>query len=148
MKKENVSELIGACYEAKRIIELMPKLPEGIKPGHIHVIDIIYQLQQTNGSVRVSDIAAALHVTNPGITRLVNELVEMKTVEKIQDREDKRVFTVSLTLQGEKYHKKYLEEYHNKIADRLKGISDKDIKTAAYVMHEAYRMISDGKMKL
>lgn len=100
MQEESVSKLLGACYEAKRIVELMPKLPQGMKPSHIHVIDVINQLQQRNGSVRVSDIGVALHVTNPGVTRLVNELVVLKAVEKTQSSEDKRVVTVRLTELG------------------------------------------------
>ena len=147
MKAESVNKLLDACYEARRIVELMPKLPTGMKPSHIHVVDIICQLQQTNGLVRISDIGTALHVTKPSITRLVNELVELKAVKKIQSKEDKRVFTVSLTALGKKYHKKYLEEYHHEVAKRLTGIPEKDIKTAAQVIHEAYRILSDGKMK-
>ena len=72
----------------------------------------------------------------------------MKAVSKIQDSEDKRVFTVSLTPLGQKYHKKYLEEYHDEMAGRLSEISKKDIRTAAKVIHEAYRILSDGNMKL
>ena len=91
MQEESVSKLLGACHEAKRIVELMPKLPQGMKPSHIHVIDVINQLQQRNGSVRVSDIGTALHVTNPGVTRLVNELVELKAVEKAQSTDVDKV---------------------------------------------------------
>jgi DNA-binding MarR family transcriptional regulator len=148
MKAENVSELLGACYEAKRIVELMPKLPKGMKPSHIHVVDIICQLQQANGLVRVSDIGTALHITKPSITRLVNELVELKAVKKIQSKEDKRVFTVSLTALGQKYHERYLEEYHHELAEQLSGISEKDMRTAASVIHEAYRILSEGHMKM
>ena len=147
MKAENVSELLGACYEAKRIVELMPTLPQGMKPSHIHVVDIICQLQQTNGLVRISDIGTALHVTNPSITRLVNELVELKVVKKIQSCEDKRVFTVSLTELGQTYYHTYLEAYHREVAERLAGISEEDIRIAARVIHEAYHMLCNGKMK-
>ena len=124
MKVEQVSILLGACYEAKRIVELMPKLPKGMKPSHIHIVDIIGQLQQAHGLVRISDIGTALHITKPSITKLVNELVELKAVEKVQSKEDKRVFTVSITDLGKTYHKKYLEEYHREIAKRLAGISE------------------------
>jgi Transcriptional regulators len=148
MKAESASELLGACYEARRIVELMPELPQGMKPGHIHVIDIICQLQHANGTVRISDIGAALHVTNPNITRLVNDLTELKAVKKTQSKEDKRVFTVSLTALGQKYYKMYLVDYHNEVAERLAGISDKDMQTAARVIHEAYRILSDGNMKM
>ena len=140
-----MSKLLGACHEAKRIVELMPKLPQGMKPSHIHVIDIINQLQQRNGSVRVSDIGAALHVTNPGVTRLVNELVVLKAVEKTQSSEDKRVVTVRLTGLGEDYLKKYIEEYHREVAGRLAEMSDEDVQKAAGVIHDAYQILSGGE---
>ena len=142
MKVENVSQLLGACYEAKRIVELMPKLPKGMKPSHIHIVDIICQLQQAHGSVRISDIGTALHVTKPSITRLVNELVGLNAVQKIQSSEDKRVFTVSLTTLGQAYHKKYLEGYHQELAARLAEISEDDIAVTAHVIHKAYRLLT------
>lgn len=145
MQEESVSKLLGACHEAKRIVELMPKLPQGMKPSHIHVIDIINQLQQRNGSVRVSDIGVALHVTNPSITRLVNELVELKAVEKAQSSEDKRVVTVRLTALGEDYLEKYIEEYHREVAGRLAEMSDEDVQKAAGVIHDAYQILSGGE---
>jgi DNA-binding MarR family transcriptional regulator len=148
MKAESVSKLLGACYEAKRIVELMPKLPKGMKPSHIHVVDIICQLQQKNGSVRISDIGAALHITNPSITRLVNELVQLKAVKKMQSKEDKRVFIVSLTALGQTYYEKYLQGYHHEVAERLCEMSDQDMETAARVIHEAYQLLSDGNMKM
>jgi len=148
MKAESVSKLLGACYEAKRIVEQMPALPQGMKPSHIHLVDIIRQLQQKNGSVRISDIGAALHVTNPSITRLVNELVKLNVVQKIQSSEDKRVFTVTLTAPGQIYYKKYLDEYHHQIAEQLAAISEKDISIAADVIHEAYHIMTAGNMQL
>ena len=148
MKVESASELLEACYEARRIVELMPKLPKGMKPSHIHVIDIISQLQHANGSVRISDIGTALHVTNPSITRLVNDLVGFKAAKKIQSKEDRRVFTVILTPLGQTYYTKYLEGYHGEVAERLSSISDEEMQAAARVIHEAYRILSDGNMKI
>ena len=148
MKVENVSQLLGACYEAKRIVELMPKLPKGMKPSHIHIIDIIYRLQQANDIVRISDIGTELHITNPSITRVVNELVDFGAVEKVQSQTDKRVYTVSLTALGKEYYRKYLQEYHARMAERFTGISVEDMETAANVIHEAYRIMSDGRMEI
>ena len=145
MKAENISELFGACYEAKRIVDLMPALPKGMKPSHIHGLDVICRLQQANGAVRVSDIGAALHVANPGITRLVDELVALRAVEKEQSSEDKRVYTVRLTALGQKYYKKYLQDYHNQVAEQLADISGDDVKAAARVIHEVYGILSKGE---
>ncbi len=149
MKKTDATrEFLGACHEAKQMVDLMPELPEGMKPSHIHIIDIIYRLQQANDIVRISDIGTELHITNPSITRVVNELVDLGAVEKVQSQTDKRVYTVSLTLLGTKYYRKYLQEYHERMAERFTGISVEDMKTAANVIHEAYRIMSDGKMEI
>lgn len=147
MRAEDVTELVGACYEAKRVVELMPGLPKGMRPGHIHVIDIIHQLQERGGPVRVSDVADAMHVTNPGVTRLVNELVELGAVEKTQSSEDRRVFTVSLTDLGREYQRDYLERYHRELAGRLPGISEEDVRTTARVMHEAFLAMSAESLR-
>ena len=77
----------------------------------------------------------------------MNELVELKVVKKIQSCEDKRVFTVSLTELGQTYYHTYLEAYHREVAERLAGISEEDIRIAARVIHEAYHMLCNGKMK-
>ena len=145
MQEESVSKLLGACYEAKRVVDLLPKLPQRIKQRNINDIDVINQLQQRNGSVRVSDIGVALHVTNPGVTRLVNELVVLKAVEKTQSSEDKRVVTVRLTALVEDYLKKYIEEYHREVAGRLAEMSDEDVRMAAGVIHDAYQILSGGE---
>lgn len=145
MNASEISEFLGACFEARRIVDLMPKLPKQMKPSHIHVIDIIFQLQQENGTVRISDIGNRLHITNPSITRIVSELVDMKAVKKVQSRKDRRVFTVSLTEQGMKYYRKYIEDYHDAAAEKLAGIDSTDMNTAIRVIREAYRIMSNGK---
>ena len=145
MNASEISEFLGACFEARRIVDLMPKLPKQMKPSHIHVIDIICQLQRENGTVRISDIGNRLHITNPSITRIVSELVDMKAVRKVQSRDDRRVFTVSLTAQGMKYYRKYIEEYHDAVAEKLAGIDSTDMNTAIRVIREAYRIMSNGK---
>ena len=145
MNASEISEFLGACFEARRIVDLMPKLPKQMKPSHIHVIDIICQLQRENGTVRISDIGNRLHITNPSITRIVSELVDMKAVRKVQSRDDRRVFTVSLTAQGMKYYRKYIEEYHDAVAEKLAGVDSRDMNTAIRVIREAYGIMSNGK---
>ena len=46
MEIEAVQELMAACHEAKRITELLPKLPKGMTPRHIGVIDAIHGLSR------------------------------------------------------------------------------------------------------
>ena len=70
MEIEAVQELMAACHEAKRITELLPKLPKGMTPRHIGVIDAIHGLTR-EGDVCVSAVSARLGITRPSVTRLI-----------------------------------------------------------------------------
>ena len=41
MRTEVLKQLLDACHLAKKSIETMPKLPKGMKPRHVHVMDVI-----------------------------------------------------------------------------------------------------------
>lgn len=100
MEIEAVQELMAACHEAKRITELLPKLPKGMTPRHIGVIDAIHGLSR-EGDVCVSAVSARLGITRPSVTRLIGELEQLGAVGKQADTNDKRVVWVSLTALGQ-----------------------------------------------
>lgn len=35
MKSEKVKEMLDSCYMAKRILDMLPKLPEGVLPSYV-----------------------------------------------------------------------------------------------------------------
>ena len=37
MKSEKVKEMLDSCYMAKRILDMLPKLPEGVLPSYVRV---------------------------------------------------------------------------------------------------------------
>ena len=49
MEIKDVKLFLDSCHAAKRIVELMPKLPKGLTPRHIHVIEAIWQISQEYG---------------------------------------------------------------------------------------------------
>ena len=51
MEIKDVKLFLDSCHAAKRIVELMPKLPKGLTPRHIHVIEAIWQISQEYGTV-------------------------------------------------------------------------------------------------
>ena len=104
---EAIKTLLIACHEAKRVVELQPPLPEGLTPGNLKVLDYIEYLERTAQPPKVSDIADLLQVTRPGITRLVN------VIEKISDKQDKRIVRLRMTDEGRKIHAYYIEQYHS-----------------------------------
>lgn len=110
---EAIKTLLIACHEAKRVVELQPPLPEGLTPGNLKVLDYIEYLERTAQPPKVSDIADLLQVTRPGITRLVSELQAINVIEKISDKQDKRIVRLRMTDEERKIHAYYIEQYHS-----------------------------------
>ena len=48
MTNEKIKRMLDACYQAKRIREMLPPLPEGIMSSHIRYMDMIQELQKQN----------------------------------------------------------------------------------------------------
>lgn len=46
MRTEVLKQLLDACHLAKKSIETMPKLPKGMKPRHVHVMDVIGEMEE------------------------------------------------------------------------------------------------------
>ena len=57
MTVENIKALLDACYQAKRVRELLPVLPKGVTSSYIHYLDTIEHLEQRGVRVKVSDTA-------------------------------------------------------------------------------------------
>ena len=49
---QTIKALFDAFYQAKRIRELLPALPDGVTPTYIHILDIIETLQRQGAEVR------------------------------------------------------------------------------------------------
>ena len=126
-----------ACQEAKTIVERQPRLPQGMRPGHVRVLDTIHQLSLQQEQVRAGDVGRTMGITRPSITRLTHELVEMGCVEQKQLEEDRRVFLVELTAKGEKIYDYYVRQFHQWFNEQLAQVSPSDLEAAIRMIHQA-----------
>ena len=46
MKSEKVKEMLDSCYMAKRILDMLPKLPEGVLPSYVRYLETISNLKK------------------------------------------------------------------------------------------------------
>lgn len=46
MTNEKIKWMFDACYQAKRIREMLPPLPKGVMPSYIQYLDMIQSLQK------------------------------------------------------------------------------------------------------
>ena len=91
METESVRKLIDICAEAAHLERMLPKLPAGLTPRCIRVVDQVARLARQNETVRVSDISEMLDVTRPGITKVLGDLDGMGYITKTRDTTDSRV---------------------------------------------------------
>lgn len=122
MERKDLELLLDACFMAKKLVETLPALPPGMKPRQIHVLNVVFELQQTGEGCCVSDVSRQLDTTMPSITKLIKELADQELLVKYA-AQDKRVTLLRLTGAGEACVRKYALEFHQEWAGRLDGIS-------------------------
>lgn len=145
MNTELIKNFVDACHDARKITELMPELPQGMKPRHIHVINTVYLLNHEKEYVKVSDISEALKVTKPSITKLINELEERNVLIKSPESNDKRITSLKLTPLGEKYWELYVFRYHRWLSDLFADIPEEEMAAAIQTIIRTYKLIQVHK---
>lgn len=88
MTVELIKRMMDACYQAKRVRDLLPPLPKGVMPSYIHYLDSIQKLEQQGVQVKVSDLSDALNLPRPGVTRTVKEMEAKGYLKKTASAED------------------------------------------------------------
>lgn len=112
-----VGELIDALYLARKALDLLPPLPNGVRKSHLQVMQAIQKITRINQTVRVTDVSKLLNITSPNITKLLNELEEMQMITKSSCSHDKRAVLVELTELGMENVKRYVLGHHCRLIE-------------------------------
>lgn len=143
MDTTHLKKLLDACFTAKYVIETLPELPSGMKPRHIHVLDMISTVSAKQSECRVSSVSQGLNITMPSVTKLVQELEAMGLVEKYSDKGDKRVTLLKLTEKGSGCVRKYVHDLHREWASNLSSVSNEQALAAIHVIQLLEKTMPD-----
>lgn len=146
MTNEKIKRMLDACYQAKRIREMLPPLPEGIMSSHIRYMDMIQELQKQKVHVRVSDLSDVLNIPRPGVTRTIKE-GEERIGTKTASPDDGRVTYLSLTEHGTEISEKYNENYFNELTPYLDDISDADADCMVQTIQKFYDIMCERSIQ-
>lgn len=146
MDIQTIKAMFDACYQAKRIRDLLPALPEGVTPSYIHYLDTIESLEQRGERVKVSDISDALQIPRPGVTRTVKEMEAKGYLYKRSSPDDGRITYISITQAGKELSQKYNEQYFNRLAPFLQDISQEDAQCTIQTIERFYRVMSERRI--
>lgn len=145
MTKDKIKEVMDACYQAKRIRDMLPALPGGVTPSHIHYLDTLSKLEKTEGKVKVSDISENLGLPRPSVTKTVNDMEKLGFVEKETTETDGRFVYIKTTRTGRDLVDKYVDEYFGNLSEDLGGITDEDADKMIEVVEKFYIVMSNRK---
>lgn len=148
MDIKTIKAMFDACYQAKRIRDLLPPLPQGVTPSYIHFLDTIESLEQQGTRVKISDISDALNIPRPGVTRTVKEMEAKGYLCKHTSASDGRITYVTITQAGKQLSRRYNEQYFNQLAPLLTDISQEDANCTIQTIERFYRVMSERRVSI
>lgn len=147
MKSEKVKEMLDSCYMAKRILDMLPKLPEGVLPSYVRYLETIIELEEKNQKVKVSDVSEVLNLPRPGVTRTINAMEEKGYLKKETAKHDGRVTYVTVTKEGKIIFEKYNKDYFQKLALCLNHVSNDEADCMIQTIEKFYEIMCEGREK-
>lgn len=143
MTIQNIKDLLDACYQGKRVRELLPPLPRGVRPSYFQYLDVIETLESHGVRVKVSDISDTLHLPRPGVTRTVKEMEDKGYLRKIASEEDGRVTYLAITDSGKRLSQIHNAQFFAQLAPLLADISDEDAACTVRTIQKLYDVMSE-----
>ena len=140
-----IKRMMDACYQAKRVRDLLPALPDGVLPSFIQYLDAIQTLEQQGVQVKVSDLSDALSLPRPGVTRTVKEMERKGYLQKQVSAEDGRVTYLLLTDAGRLLSKKYDSDYFQSLAPCLDDIPEADAECTIRTIEKFYQVMCERR---
>ena len=135
MTIETIKRMLDACYQGKRIRDMLPPLPKGVTSSYI-------QYLERNGiHVKISDISDALNLPRPGVTRTVKEMEAGGYLQKKTSQNDGRVTYISITEAGRTLSQTYDTKYFSALAPSLDTITEEDARQMIQTMETFYQIM-------
>ena len=148
MKIENIKRMLDSFYEAGRVLDYLPRLPEGVNISYIHILDSVYTLSLKKEFVRVSDVSKDRNLPLSGITRTAKEMEKKGYIKKVISDDDARVINLFLTEQGMELYTIFVKNYQKELAKILKDISEEKLLITVETIYRVLEIMRNNKIDL
>lgn len=138
MTRDKMKKVMDAFYLAKRARDLLPNLPNGVTPSHIHYLDTTRKLELKTDHIKVSDISDVLGLPRPSVTKTIKDMEMLGFVEKKAVESDRRVVEIKITKAGRDLVDEYVDRYFGGLSAQLDEISDQDADIMIKTIEKVY----------
>ena len=145
MNSQKTKDMMDSFYMAKRILDLLPELSEGVLPSYIRYLERVIELQKTHEKVKVSDLSSALNLPRPGVTRTINSMVEKGYLNKMSSKEDGRVTYIEISNKGMALFEKFNREFFNDLSSSLNHISVEEADIMIETIEKFYQVMCERR---
>lgn len=145
MNSQKTKDMLDSFYMAKRILDLLPDLPEGVLPSYIRYLERIIELQEVHEKVKVSDLSSALNLPRPGVTRTVNSMVEKGYLNKMSSKEDGRVTYIEISDKGMTLFEKFNRDFFKDLSLNLSHISIEEADIMIETIEKFYQVMCERR---
>jgi DNA-binding MarR family transcriptional regulator len=124
---------IEYCHEINELLQsinskVAKKLNQNFSEQNLTAPSInILMLLNTQGAMRVSDIAAALNMVDSNVSAICSRLEKMDLIERIRQKEDQRVVKIQLTQTALGKMEGLISSVNKFQESIVKNVSEKDL---------------------
>ena len=97
---------------------------EGLTESQFYALDVLYHL----GEMNQKELGKKISRSEGNITMVVNNLLRQKLIKKKQNKNDKRIYLVTLTSEGKKLYEKVFPKFLRTVLIEFEGIKEKEHK--------------------
>lgn len=122
MKNTTAEELVSLMFMASRLIREQTAGHGqhcSLSVAQLKILSIVID----DGAPTMKDIANSLLVTSPTATAAINQLVKSGQLERIPDKNDRRIIRLKITTKGKETFKKHYKMITEKVGEVLNKLS-------------------------
>jgi MarR family 2-MHQ and catechol resistance regulon transcriptional repressor len=129
LDEERLNKMVDDLYLLfplfrKKLFKHKKRLRQGQMPrSYYQILGVLIE----RGELPMSEIGRRVHISKSNMTSLIDKLVEEGLVERLPDKEDRRVINISITGKGKGYLWDWRKHSNEEIKKNLSVLSEEDM---------------------
>lgn len=134
--KKVINHIISLIFKNSRLIrEHLRKEKKHPDPFSILRLEVLRYVSERKNPL-MKEIADYFCITPPSATSLVNSLVKSGTLQRIEDKNDRRIIRLSITQKGKQEIKKRFREINNNMKNVLARLNLREQKELIKILEK------------